>query len=519
MEPATELLARAQAALATGHPDEARPLLERAVALAPQSAEVHLALGDTRRSLQDLPGAIASYHRALALAPAAAGIWRALALALTEQGDRPAARAALDSCLALSPDDVDALAHQAYFLKEENRLAEARDRVDRALHLHPEHAESHLVDGLLRQESGALDAATASFRRALATAPAHHSALVHLAAALLLQNRYAEALAAFAEARRHHPKSALVRYNQALAQLVTGDFAAGWENDAQRAILGAGWANNTFPVPLWQGDYPLEGRTLLLYSEQGYGDTLQFCRYALLARDAGAEVILAVQPPLCALLESIARVRVLPVGAVVPAFELYCPLLSLPRGFRTRLDNIPADVPYLHAPAADVAAWQIELGRGPNIGFVWSGNPQHHRHRFRSAPLENFTALFADPRCRFFSLQKDAAPPDLALLGSCTNTVDLGPRLTDFSVTAAIVTALDLVITVDTAIAHLAGALGKPVWILLPFSADWRWLADRSDSPWYPTARLFRQPAPGAWAPVFAAVRRALDEFAPRSRA
>ncbi|MBX3736132.1 MAG: tetratricopeptide repeat protein [Candidatus Didemnitutus sp.] len=449
------------------------------------------------------------------LDPDALAAYRSLAFTLAAKNDRPAAILAFEAYLALAPHDADALANLAYLLKDERRFAEARALVERALACHPQHAEALIVDGLLHQEVGNLPAAIAAFHQAVATSPTHHAALVYLAAALLLHNRFAEALAAFAEARSHHPNSALIRYNQGLAQLTTGDFAAGWENYEQRAIFGAGWANNIFPAPLWQGDYSLEGRTLLIYSEQGYGDTLQFCRYALLARDAGADVILAVQPPLCGLLgASITDVRVMPIGTTVPPFDLYCPLLSLPRGFRTRLDTIPTPIPYLHAPTARIAEWQIELGRGPNIGFAWSGNPQHHRHQFRTAPPELFATLFATHHGRFFSLQKDARPGEAAALASCPNVVDLGGRLSDFTETAAIVTALDLVITVDTAIAHLAGALGKRVWILLPFAADWRWLADRTDSPWYPTVRLFRQPAPGAWAPVFAEVRRALAEFA-----
>jgi hypothetical protein len=275
-----------------------------------------------------------------------------------------------------------------------------------------------------------------------------------------------------------------------------------------------------FPQPQWQGD-DLAGRTVLVHAEQGFGDTLQFVRYLDRARGANGRVILVVPAPLERLLRPLPGVTVLPAGAPLPAFDVHLPLMSLPRVFGTRLDTIPAEVPYLSADPAAVAAWRERLAPDAlTVGLVWSGNPDHQYDGQRSIPVEPLLAALQVPGVAVYSLQKAVRPVDRAVPADRFGAVvDLAPKLSDFHDTAAAVTALDLVISVDTAVVHLAGALARPVWTLLPFVPDWRWLAGRDDSPWYPTMRLFRQPRRGDWTSVLARVHAALHETASPRRA
>jgi hypothetical protein len=262
------------------------------------------------------------------------------------------------------------------------------------------------------------------------------------------------------------------------------------------------------PQPLWLGDAPLEGKTILLRAEQGLGDTIQFARYVGLVAERGARIILEVQPELVTLLQDLTGVSaVLPLGAALPRFDCHCPLPSLPLAFGTALATIPATVPYLAAPAGPAS---VPLPEGFRVGLTWAGNAQHLNDRNRSIPLARLAPLFDLDGIGFVALQKGLREGEAALLGRLPKVTDAARAMTDFAATASVVAELDLVITVDTSMAHLAGALGKEVWILLPVSPDFRWLLGRSDSPWYPTARLFRQSAPGDWDAVVAEVRGAL---------
>ena len=266
-------------------------------------------------------------------------------------------------------------------------------------------------------------------------------------------------------------------------------------------------------APLWLGDAPVAGKTVLLHAEQGLGDTIQFCRYAPRVAALGARVVLEVQRPLVDLMKTLAGpAAVVARGDALPDFDLHCPLLSLPLAFGTRLDTIPAEVPYLRAPPG-ATDWDARLGaKRPRIGLVWSGNPGHKRDRDRSIPFYALLPLL-DLDATFVSLQKEVRPADAAVLKQTGTVIDAADALTTFSDTAALIAALDLLITVDTSVAHLAGALGKPVWVLLPQVPDWRWLLERDDSLWYPSARLFRQNDTRAWGPVIARVRDALSEL------
>jgi Glycosyltransferase family 9 (heptosyltransferase) len=268
------------------------------------------------------------------------------------------------------------------------------------------------------------------------------------------------------------------------------------------------------PRPLWRGEGDIAGQTILLHSEQGFGDSIQFCRYVPLVAARGARVLLEVDPPLCGLMATLAGVaQIVAKGDALPDYDLHCPLLSLPMAFETRLETIPASARYLHAPDSAVAQWRQRLGnaRGLKIGLAWSGNPNHVRDRERSMAFDQLAPLL-DIDATFVSLQKQYRPSETERLVQ-TGIRDVSADLHDFTDTAALVSALDLVIAVDTGVAHLAGALGKPVWIMVTHAPDWRWLLDRDDSPWYPTVRLFRQDASRDWGDVVARVGDALRVF------
>jgi hypothetical protein len=301
------------------------------------------------------------------------------------------------------------------------------------------------------------------------------------------------------------------RYNQALNLLAHGDFENGWrEYELRRQCTLREFIRvvRDFPQPLWLGEEPIKGKRLLLYNEGGLGDTLQFCRYAALAAAQGATVLLEVQPPLVRLLRDLAGVaQLIPAGDPLPPFDYQCPLMSLPLAFKTMLDTIPA-APYLRSDPARVEAWHWRLGvrRRPRVGIVWSGSTNKTIHH-RSIPLTEFVANLPPRRFDYFSLQRNVRDGDKRILRSSSPYIAaFDDALLDFADTAALCACMDVVVSVDTSLAHLSGALGRPTWVLLPIVPDWRWMLDRDDSPWYPTMKLYRQTSRDRWSDVFARV-------------
>jgi tetratricopeptide (TPR) repeat protein len=419
-----------------------------------------------------------------------------------------------ERALAIQPDHVEALVNRAVALRALNRAEDALAGYERVLALRPNHAEAWYNRGNALRDLGRAEEALASYECALVAQPEHSGALLNRGNALRDLNRPEEALASYARALALRPDWAEAHWNESLVHLASGDFERGWrEYEWRFRTRSPVTAPRNFLQPRWRGERDIAGRTILLHAEQGLGDSLQFCRYAPMVATLGVRVVLEVQPALKPLLISLAGVAlVLAQGETLPAFDLHCPLLSLPLAFDTRRETIPASVPYL-APAPDRAAmWAAELppGIGPRVGLVWAGYAGNKNDRKRSIALSRLLAP-VPAGVTFVSLQKEASAEDRALLAQ-RNIPHLGEALRDFADTAAVVAALDLVIAVDTAVAHLAGALGKRVFILLPFAPDWRWLGYRSDSPWYPTARLFRQPRPGDWDSVFREVHAAAQE-------
>jgi Flp pilus assembly protein TadD len=423
--------------------------------------------------------------------------------------------------LAVNPRHADSLHLLGVIAYQTGRHDLAADMIRKAIAINPREASLHSSLGNLLKEQGRLDEAVAYYRRAVELKPNFPEALNNLGNALRAQRRLDEAVTSYHRALELRPDDPEAHYNLAMALLARGDMPAGWEEHEWRwKTPQLAPSRRDLAQPQWRGE-AAEGRTLLIHAEQGLGDTLQFCRYAPLAAARGLRVILEVQKPLMRLLGSLSGVdRLAALGEATPQFDLHCPMLSMPLALGTTITTIPGDVPYLRADAAQVAIWRTRLAAlencGPRIGLVWAGNPRKHLlaaaaiGRQRSIAPDRLAPLFELPGLHFFSLQKDGptAPAHFPL-------IDFMDEMEDFADTAALIANLDLIISVDTAAAHLAAAMGKPVWLLNCFDPCWRWLVGRRDSPWYSGLHLYRQPQPGDWDSVVAEITRDLRGLPP----
>lgn len=462
-----------------GRHDDAIACLRHAAALAPQAFGAHFNLGNAYFAKGDAAAAAASFQAALAIEPSHAGAYNNLGQALQRLGRGNEAIAAYRKALSIAPDDPAVSFNLILALKNGDQLDEAAECCRRLLIANPRSAEAHNNLGAVAMAQGRFDEALASYRRATA-----------------IKENYPEA-----------------QTNEAILLLLRGDFERGWPKYEWRLKRGGGDARH-YAQPQWRGE-PIAGKTILLHSEQGFGDTIQFMRYAAMVAAAGATVIVEVPSPLKDLAASLrAPVKILARDEALPPFDVYCPLGTLPRVFGTRADTIPAPIPYLFAKPATAARWREGFGNAPGlkVGLVWAGNPNHVNDHNRSVAIESLRSLLETAGIRWFSLQVGPCAKDLALLPPGLVT-DLSTELTDFAETAGAIAGLDLVIAVDTAVVHLAGALGRPVWTMLPFVPDWRWQLERPDSPWYPSMRLFRQPASGDWQTVVANVKLELNRW------
>src|ERR1700722_11423916 len=489
---------------------------DRALAARPDYAEAHSNRGNALKELKRFEDALASYDRAIKLRPdyAEAHSNRADALiALQRFGE---ALASHDRALMLRPDYAEAHFHRGNALHDLKRFEDALASYDHAIMLRPDYAEAHSNRGNALQELKRFEEAVAGYDRALALRGDLAEAHSNRGNALKELDRFDEALASYERALAVQPDFADVHFNEAMCRLLIGDLYRGWEKNEWRwetAQIRNG--KRSFSQPLWLGSDEIAGKTILLHAEQGLGDTIQFCRYAPLVAARGARVVLEVQKSLQELMGSLAGVaHIISKGDPLPDFDLQCPLLSLPLAFGTRLEMIPSAIPYLRASPQALNNWEGRLGPRdrPRIGLFWSGNPMNTRDHNRSIGFSSFLSLL-DINATFISLQKDVRAADAVVLNDRSDLLHFGDELRSFADTAALIANLDLVITVETSVAHLAGALAKPVWVLLPFIPDWRWLLDRDDSPWYPTARLFRQDDSRRWDGAFGRLRAALDDL------
>jgi len=423
--------------------------------------------------------------------------------------------------LRLAPDDVELLNRRGVALLELRRPCEALADFDRVLAASPDRLEAlgNRGNALIKLNRPA--EALAAYDRALAIAPGNAQLLTNRAVALRRLDRPQEAAVSAGKALAANPRFAQARFVESVARLTMGDFPAGWRGYETRWEVGdLSMQRRDFASPLWRGDTPLEGKTILLHAEQGFGDTLQFVRYAPLVAARAAMVFLEVQPELVRLLSPLSGAEaVISRGAPLPAFDLHCPLMSLPLAFGTEPGTIPANVPYISPAGADVAAWRARLPQRPVIGLCWSGDRTHDNDLNRSLLFETLAPLLDLPGVAFVSLQHDMRADDLSLLHQHGNITMISERFKDFADTAAVIASLDAVISADTAVAHLAGAMGKPLYLLLPFAADFRWLRERADTPWYPSARLYRQQAFDEWNAAIGMLRQDLLSLASRAAA
>lgn len=471
--------------------------------------------------------------------------------ALNETGEHAEAARLYEHVLGLKSDHADALNNLGNYINNQGHPAEALDYYRRAIVARPEFAMAYNNMGLAFVALGELDTAAAHYQKALALDPNYAEAFNNFGIvtrlqgnyegsipwyekALALRPAYPDALNNLANAVKdcgqldqaitlyknalRHKDSADYRHNLAIAQLTVGNYAEGWRGYESRwHMKQLANAYRQFDRPLWLGDNA-EGKTLFIHAEQGYGDTLQFSRYATMAKTRGLTVVMEVQPPLVRLMQSLEGVdQVIGQGNPLPAFDLHCPMLSLPLALGTRVDTIPATVPYLHARQEEVVAWKEKLpptNGALRVGLVWAGSPRPNSpdlaatDRRRSIAPEMLAPLMDVPNTQFFNLQKfgTPAPESFKLL-------DYMNDCSDFADTAALIANIDLVISVDTAVVHLAGAMGKPVWVLNRFDSCWRWLQKREDSPWYPTLRLFNQPQPRDWTSTVERIRSELMNY------
>jgi tetratricopeptide (TPR) repeat protein len=484
-----------------GRLEEALKAFDKAVQLKPDVAELWKNLGNVLLALQRPAEALLSFQHTLTFDPRH---WEAAyqsAVLLHEAGRLEEAVKHFDLCDRLKPDHALTLRARARSLRDANRLEEALQDSQRASALDPGNAGAcNGVGDILARLPDRQEEALQWFDRALELQPDFIQSLTNKALVLGQLHRFDEAIASYHRLKSLDPDNAEVSISLGHLQLLLGNFESGWAgHEARRKIPSFSAPYPKFSQPVWLGEDEIEGKTILVHVDEGFGDTIQFARYLPMLAARGACVLLVVDGPAYALLSGLAGVSqcfAFPAHTL-PPFDFHCPMSSLPLAFATRLATIPSGISYLPAPAESrVRAWESRLAprHRLRVGLVWSGNPNHRNDQNRSIPLRTLSRIL-DADATFVSLQKDPRPDDKTLL-ELTDIVDLTADLTDFAETAALLRCLDLVITVDTSVAHLAGAMGYPTWILLPYNPDWRWLLDRDDSPWYPTVRLFRQPKP-----------------------
>ncbi len=540
---------KGQALVRHGLAAEAVPCFEAALALKPDFDFAWFELARAQQDMAQAEAALDSYARVLMLNPAfteaanrklaillqmaqwqaaldfintqahqgppsAFAIQRACALNGLKQHDE--ALALLEEVLRANPGELQALDGKATILvslaRWEDALAVYQDMVTMA----PGFPSALVNAAAMCDKLGRFEEGLALFERAAQASPEDLAIQVNMAYPLLQLGRSGDAVQVCAHALQRHPENADLHWYKAFAHLLRAEFAQGWEEHEWRwstVLEGSAAVRRNTLKPLWLGQ-PVEGKTVLLYAEQGLGDSLQMLRYVPLLAARGARVLLQVQAPLVPLCSAFSTCCTL-VGPGHPAadYDYQCPLLSLPLAFRTDLTSIPSGQPYLFSDASLRDQWRARLGprRGPRLGLVWTGNPGHHNDSKRSIPLAGLLTAVPDS-FQVVSLQKDVRETDREALEK-SGIFHAGPLLTSFAETAALTDLMDVVISVDTSVAHLAGALGKPLWVPLPFLPDWRWLEHRDDSPWYPTARLFRQGADREWRPVFDRLRAGLQQY------
>jgi tetratricopeptide (TPR) repeat protein len=500
--------------------DRAIAAYQRAVALKPDYVQAYFNLGNAWKDKRQLDQAIAAYSKAAALNPNHFEAYNNLGIALVDKGQIEEAIAAYRKAIALKADFAEAHNNLGIALREKERFDESVAAFQRAIAINPNYAEAHYNLGIVLKDKGEVDGAIAAYQNAIVLQPNYAEAHDNLGNMLRDKGEVEEAIAAYRRAIVCNPNLAPPHYNLALSLLLRGDWEEGWKKYEWR------WKTELFqlhkrefPQPVWDGSN-LNGRTILLHAEQGFGDAIQFIRYVPLVAGRGGRVVVEVRPQLLRLMRQLPGVEQwIPSDQALRAFDVRCSIMSLPYLFETTVQSIPVQEP-LRADADLVQAWRGRIesqSAGLKVGLAWAGSPTFKADRTRSISLDRLEPLARARDVTFYSVQKGAAAAQADKPPGGLRLVKLSDELHDFADTAAVMSLMDLVITTDTSVAHLAGAMGRPVWVMLQFMPDWRWLLYREDCPWYPTMRLFRQTRPGDWAGVIARVAEALSDFCNQS--
>ena len=508
-----ELLQRAVEYQQTGKLTEARELLHECLTHQPDNTDALYLLGAIAYSQNQLEEAIAHLQRLLTLKPNSADSHNNLAVALQQQGKLEEASIYYQQAIALNPNSAEYHYNLAIVLQMQGNLERAIERYQQAIALNPNYIKARHNLGSTFKELGDLDSAIECYQQVISLQPDFGESYNNLGTILREKGDLKSALDYYQKAVELQPDNANTRRNFAMALLLAGDLKQGFAEYEWRWKCEEFFDRHShchFSEPLWDGS-GLQGRTILLYTEQGFGDALQFIRYVPLVAEKGGKVIVQCPPKLMRLFATVSGIdQLVTKELALPEFQVRAPLMSLPHILGTTLETIPSQIPYLGNNCLDRPCIRVQNPCCAKVGIVWATKPNHPTTKIRSCQLQDFLTLL-DPDIAFYSLQKG---PQAEELQSVTNDIiSVGEQLNDFADTAVVISQLDLIITVDTAVAHLAGAMGKPVWILLPFDPDWRWMLQRQDSPWYPTMRLFRQSRTGEWSEVLEAVRQALQSL------
>jgi tetratricopeptide (TPR) repeat protein len=505
------------ALVSANDPQAAIPVLQRAAGMAPENIDVRVNLGEALRREGRNAEAIPLFQAAMAKRPNEAEIPALLGQALIGVGDVRGAIEAYQRAVSLNPNHAEALSYMSVAYAIANDLDAAYQAAGRAVQIKPTSGEVQNNWGHILQKLGRADEAIAAYRESLKLTPHYPEPQNNIASTLWDTGKFEEALAEMHKASAMSPGHAAIDANLGMMMLTLGDFENGWRVYEARLEVIPGVLDKQTAKPRWDGSDPA-GKTIVLESEQGFGDSIQFARYVPMLAARGARVIVQCQPHLKRLLQTVAGVgQIVLADEPLPQFDAYARMLSLPGLFNTDLATIPASVPYVSADPLRVVEFRERLAAEPpgfKVGIAWAGNPVHGNDRDRSIAMQALAPLALVPGIRFFSLQKGEASRQAQLpLGDAT-VIDWTNDLTDFADTAALVQNLDLVISIDSAVAHLAGALAAKTWVLVQYVPDWRWLLNRTDSPWYPTMRLFRQSIKGSWNEPIAQMAEGLRDLA-----
>ena len=498
---------------------EAQAQYQRVLRVEPSQPEALHGLGIIAFQLKKFDSASSLIGKALENKPKVPQFHYNLGLVFISLKRQKRAIQAFQEAIEINPDYADAHYNLGLALKEQHQFEEAVLNFKQVMKLTPDDADAYYNLGNTYEALDRYEAAVENYQLAIKKREGFAGAFNNLALVLKAMGRIDEAISHFREALRLQPGLAEAHWNLSLALLINGQFEEGWKEHEWRFRRGKRSTiyPHRFGIPLWDGS-SFSGKRLFVHSEQGFGDTLQFIRYLPMVKSRGGTVIFETLRPLLGILNSFPGidklVEISPNRSHVESYDYYVPIMSLPMLFATNIPTIPSNVPYIFADPEKVEQWKNRTSKGGyKIGIVWAGKPGHGNDKNRSCELEHFLPLARIPGIVMYGLQKGGAARQVEALGGMKRIINFDCELKDFSETAAAIENLDLVISVDTALVHLAGAMGKPVWTLLPYAPDWRWLLERKDSPWYPTMRLFRQPGRGDWGAVFDKVKDELEKL------